>query len=191
LNLAFRDGYEQPARLVPGRRYRVRIQLNDAGSVFPAGHKIRVGLSTEYWPMIWPSPEHATVTLFGGAIDLPIRSPVADVLLPSLPSPETAPPEPTTVVRPGVVRIDRIGLVLGSESSFNSHIEPDDPLSAVFEMGQSQTVSRDSWRTRFETLTRLSCTRDTFVLHATMRAWAGDVEVCHRVWDREVPREFL
>ena len=59
LNLAHRDGHEAPAPLVPGRRYRVRIQLNDAGAVFPAGHRIRVALSTTYWPMIWPAPEKA------------------------------------------------------------------------------------------------------------------------------------
>ena len=55
LNLTHRDGHEQPAPLVPGERYRVRIQLNDAGSVFPAGHRVRLALSTAYWPMIWPS----------------------------------------------------------------------------------------------------------------------------------------
>jgi uncharacterized protein len=192
LNLAFRDGFEQPARLLPSQRYRVRIQLNDAGSAFPAGHRIRVALSTAYWPMIWPSPEPATVTVFGGMVDLPVRSPrPEDSLLPELPPPETARPEPTTVVRPGVVRIGRLGLELGTESSFNSHIAEDDPLSAVLEMRQSQTVSRDAWRTRFETETRLSCTRDAFVLHATMRAWEGDIEVCSRAWDREVPREFV
>ena len=65
LNLTHRDGHEQPAPLAIGERYRVRIQLNDAGSVFPAGHKVRLALSTAYWPMIWPSPETATAADFG------------------------------------------------------------------------------------------------------------------------------
>ena len=120
LNLAHRDGDETPAPLVPGHRYRVRIQLNDAGAVFPAGHRIRVALSTTYWPMIWPAPENATVTVFGGSLELPVRAPAAaDALLPPLPGPETAPPEPTTDVRPGVVRIDRLGLELATDGSFN------------------------------------------------------------------------
>ena len=58
-----------------GQRYRVRIQLNDTGSTLPAGRRIRLAISTSYWPMIWPSPENATVTIFGGALDLPVRSP--------------------------------------------------------------------------------------------------------------------
>ena len=60
LNLTHREGHEQPALLASGERYRVRIQLNDAGSVFPPGHKVRLAISTAYWPMIWPSPETAT-----------------------------------------------------------------------------------------------------------------------------------
>ena len=105
LNLAHRDGSETPAALVTGFRYRVRIQLNDAGSVFPPGHRIRLALSTSYWPMVWPSRESAMLTVFGGTLDLPVRQPRgADALLPSLPEPATASPEPTTAIRPGVAR---------------------------------------------------------------------------------------
>src|SRR5215470_4548156 len=55
LNLTHRDGHERPAPLAAGERYRVRIKLNDAGSALPAGHKLRLALSTTYWPMIWPA----------------------------------------------------------------------------------------------------------------------------------------
>src|SRR5262249_61399472 len=71
-NLAPRDRDEMPEPLVPGQRYRVRIQLNDAGAAFPAGHRIRLALSTTYWPMIWPPPETATLTVFGGTLGLPV-----------------------------------------------------------------------------------------------------------------------
>jgi hypothetical protein len=189
LDLAYRDAYETPAPLVPGHRYRVHIKLNDAGAVFPAGHRIRLALSTTYWPMIWPPPENATVTVFTGSLELPVRPPsVEDALLPALPNPETAPPEPTTNVRPGVVRIDRLGLELGSDFNFDSHIDEHDPLSAFVEMRQSQTVSRDAWQIKVETQMRLSCTRDAFLLRATMRAWEGDEEICSRAWESSVPR---
>src|SRR4029077_13273601 len=56
-NLTHRAGHEAPEPLVTGQRYQVRIQLNDAGAVFPPGHRIRLALSTSYWPMIWPAPE--------------------------------------------------------------------------------------------------------------------------------------
>ncbi len=192
LNLAHRDGSETPTVLVPGFRYRVRIQLNDAGSVIPAGHRIRLAISSAYWPIVWPSREKATVTVFAGTLDLPVRPRNArDALLLPLPEPETAAPEPVTVVRPGVVRIERIGLELGTEGDFQCHIEEDDPLSAIKEMRFTQSIARDAWRLRIETRLRVSCTYDAFVLLASMQAWEGDQEVCRREWNSSVPREFV
>ena len=195
LNLAHRDGHENPALLAVGERYRVRIQLNDAGSVFPAGHRVRLALSTTYWPMIWPSPEKATLLIFGGTLDLPLRPPRAtDALLPPFPEPEWAPPEEPTVTRRGgmrIERIDRIGLELGSQGKSRFHIEEDDPLSATAELRRTQTISRGAWQIRIETEMRLSCTRDAFPLRGGLRAWEGESEVCRREWDRSIPRDFM
>ena len=195
LNLTHRDGHEKPALLAAGQRYRVRIQLNDAGSVFPAGHRVRLALSTAYWPMIWPSPEQATLTILGGALDLPVRPLQAtDVLLAPLPGPESAPPEKPTTIHRGDVRIERIdrtGLELGREYKSEFHVEDGDPLSAVAEVRQTETMSRDAWQIRVETRMRLSCTRDAFLLQGSLRAWEGADEVCRREWDRAIPRDFL
>jgi uncharacterized protein len=191
LNLSHRDSHETPSPLVPGQRYQVRVKLNDAGAVFPAGHRIRLALSTTYWPMIWPAPETATLTVFGGTLDLPARPVQPEDSLPPLPGPETATPERPTVMRPGLVRIDRIGLELGSEGKFAVDIKDDDPLSASIEMQRSQTIQRDDWQVRIETRMRLSCTRDAFLLRASLRAWEGVREVCHRDWDRAIPRDLV
>ena len=32
------------------------MQLNDIAHAFPAGHRMRIALSTSYWPIAWPSP---------------------------------------------------------------------------------------------------------------------------------------
>ena len=142
LNLTHRESHEQPALLAPGERYRVRIKLNDAGSVFPAGHKVRLAISTAYWPMIWPSPETATVTIFAGTLDLPQRPPnAADAKLSPFPEPETASPEkPTIIHRDGVriERIDRLGLELGTQYKSEYRVEDNDPLSAVAELHNIQ-----------------------------------------------------
>jgi len=195
LNLTHREGHEQPASLAADERYRVRIQLNDAGSVFPAGHKVRLAASTAYWPMVWPSPETATVQIFAGTLDLPQRSPnVADAKLAPFPEPETAAPEkPTILHRDGVriERIDRIGLELGTQWQSRYHVEDNDPLSAVAELNNIQTVSRNEWQIRVETQMRLSCNRDAFLLHGRLRASEGANEVCHREWDRSIPRDFM
>jgi uncharacterized protein len=195
LNLSHREGHEKPALLAIGERYRVRIQLNDAGSVFPAGHKLRLAVSTAYWPMIWPSPETATVQIFAGTLDLPQRSPnVADAKFSLFPEPETASPEkPTVIHRDGVriERIDRIGLELGTQWKTQYHVEENDPLSAVAELRNTQTLSRNEWQIRVETQLRMSSTGNVFLLQGSLRAWEGENEVCHRDWDRSVPRDCL
>jgi putative CocE/NonD family hydrolase len=195
LNLTHRDGHEKPALLVEGVRYRVRVKLNDAGSVFPAGHRIRLALSTAYWPLIWPSPEQATLKVFAGTLDLPVRArQAADAALPPLPAPQTAPPEKPTRSRRGelrIERIERIGLELGSEMKCRLHIDADDPLSAVAEQRQTRTMAREPWQIRLETQMRLSCTRTSFLLRGSLRAWEGENEVCHREWDFSIARDFL
>ena len=104
LNLTHHASHEHPAPLEPGRRYAVRLQLNDAAHAFPAGHRIRLALSTSYWPIAWPSPEPATVTLAtGGArLSLPIRrARPEDAALSPFPEAESAPPESRTTLREG------------------------------------------------------------------------------------------
>ena len=75
LNLTHGGGHEAPRALVPGRWYRVRIQLNDIAQAVPSGHRLRLALSTSYWPIAWPSPEPVILTLRTGAssLELPLR----------------------------------------------------------------------------------------------------------------------
>src|SRR5262245_58750588 len=109
LNLTHRETHEHPTPLEPGRRYRVRLQLNDLGQAFPAGHRIRLALSTAYWPIAWPAPEPGPVTLYTGSstLTLPVRPPdPADDVLPALPPVETAPPLGVTAHAPA--RTERV-----------------------------------------------------------------------------------
>jgi predicted acyl esterase len=195
LNLAHRDGHERPTPLAAGQPYRVRIRLNEAGSAFPAGHRVRLALSTAYWPMIWPAPEKATLLISAGTLDLPVRPPRdSDALLAAFPGPETAPPEKPTILRQGdmrIERIDRLGLDLGTKGLSRMHLEEDDPTSAVHELQRTLTMSRDAWQIRVETMMRLSCNRDDFLVEASLHAWEGTQEVCYRKWNNTIPRDFM
>jgi uncharacterized protein len=108
LNLAQRDGRDAPAPVVPGRRYRVQVQLTATAYEFPVGHRIRLAVSTAYWPILWPSPEPVTLTLFTGAsqLRLPVRpAQSSDAELRPLPPPVSATPSPVTILRKG--RVER------------------------------------------------------------------------------------
>jgi putative CocE/NonD family hydrolase len=108
LNLTQRDSREAPTPLVQGERYRVDVQLTGTAYAFPVGHRIRLAISNAYWPIIWPSPEPVTLTVFTGASQLllPVRHPEphpADIR--SLPEPVSASPSPATILRKG--RVER------------------------------------------------------------------------------------
>jgi uncharacterized protein len=51
LRLRYRDGFGQPARLVPGQVYRVRIDGITTANYFPAGHRIRIEIAGSNFPL--------------------------------------------------------------------------------------------------------------------------------------------
>jgi predicted acyl esterase len=56
LNLSQQSGKSNPEPLIPGDVVKVAVELNHTGYVAPEGHRLRLTLSTSYWPMAWPSP---------------------------------------------------------------------------------------------------------------------------------------
>jgi uncharacterized protein len=79
LNLAHHRGHDRPEPLRPGQRTTVTVKLNDIAHAFPAGHCIRLAISTSHWPIAWPAPENFTLTLCTGnsTLSLPERPPSA------------------------------------------------------------------------------------------------------------------
>jgi putative CocE/NonD family hydrolase len=218
LNLTHRESHEHPTPLEPGRRYRVRLPLNDVGQAFPAGHRIRLALATAYWPIAWPSPEPVTLTLYTGAsaLTLPVRpSDPADAALPPMPPAETAPPLPVTALEPartdrvvhhdagtgtvtldwvqdsGRHRYDDVDLTVHSVATDRFSIRPEDPLSARAEVAWTVRLAREDWRVETRTRTVLTATRETFELEATLDAVDGDTLVHHQRWTRSIPRDLV
>jgi putative CocE/NonD family hydrolase len=75
LNLAHRDDPAEPKPLVPGEPVRVVVLLKAFGHRFAPGHRIRFAVSTAYWPILWPAPYAATITLdlAGSRFGVPVR----------------------------------------------------------------------------------------------------------------------
>ena len=218
LNLTHRDSHEHPAPLEPGRRYPVRLQLNDIAHAFPPGHRIRLALSTTYWPIAWPSPEAATVTVFtaGSRLSLPVRRPRDDDdgLAPFCEA-ESAPPEARTIVRPGgfertfsydvatdtmtytsiadsgAQRVDAIGLELEEIARKVYRIKGDDPLSADNVIHWTTRRGRGDWQVRIETRTRMRATVEHFLIEAELDAYEGARRVFSRDWHAKIPRDLV
>ena len=76
LNLTHRNGHKAVELLEPGRRYSIQMDLNNIAFSLAPGHRLRLAISTSYWPIIWPSPEPVTLTVFAGGktrVQLPVR----------------------------------------------------------------------------------------------------------------------
>lgn len=215
-NLTHVNGPEHPVRLVPGKRYTVRVPLIDTGYSFAKGHRIRVAVSTTYWPLVWPSPEPVTLMLHTArsALELPVRPPRrGDGSLPEFGSVETAEPFRRTALTPGgrnrVIRSDlgkeetlveihdssgrgryeEIGLEAEARSVERYRVIENDPLSATAEVTWTWIFERGDWRVRTETRTHVACTRDDFIVHATLEAYEGDGKVFEREFVETIPRD--
>ena len=218
LNLNHRDSHEFPTALEPGKRYRVRVQLCDIAHSFAPGHRIRVAVSSSYWPIAWPAPEPVTLTLRAGAssLELPARQPRDEdgKLAPFAPA-ETARPQKPAVLRPAkteewVTRdLSPAKRFLAQPGGWRPHASPKasaleydamkeeefrigdhDPASARCDIRNSRKVGRGSWQTRVDTHTRMSCTSQEYILDATLDAFEGEKRILTRSWQRRVPRDF-
>jgi uncharacterized protein len=218
LNLTHRDSHECPTALEPGRWYRVRIRLKETGYAFPPGHRLRVALSTTYWPMTWPLPERATLTIAAGesCLTLPVRTPRAeDADLPPFEAAESAAPQSCTVLRPGgfertvtrdlgsnqttavmaddygTTRLEGCGIEMTSSRRHEFSIADEDPLSARAATDWTMDVGRGDWRTRAVVRVVQTATRDSFHLRAQLDAFEGEARVVSRNWHYTVPRDLV
>jgi len=214
-NLAHVNGSDKVVRLTKGKQYKVRVPLIDAAYSFAKGHRIRVAVSTTYWPLIWPSPEPVTLTLATGksALNLPVRPPSPrDKKPPRFEAPESAPAVAKTALTPGsrnrtvrtdlgkgetVVevtdtsgrnRYDEIDLIAEARSKERYSVVEDDPLSATAEVTWTWEFERKDWRIRTESLTHVSCTKRDFVIRGKLEAYEGEKRVFSREFEERVRR---
>ncbi|MGW4030315.1 CocE/NonD family hydrolase [Streptomyces sp. NPDC004838] len=118
LNLAARHGRERAVAWTPGTTEDVTFELTAIGHAFPPGHRIRLAVSSAYWPWIWPwirsrpDPEGLVLTPEGSRLDLPVFRPTATEYEPVFQPPEQAEPlgvsSPATLATPGERHPERL-----------------------------------------------------------------------------------
>ena len=213
-NLTHHVSHEFPQALMPGKQFTARVVLDQAAYRVPAGHALRVAVSTAYWPLIWPSPEAAGLEIAAATLSLPVR-PLAERDEVEFEQPEGATPWAIDTVRPahserhvdrdaetGVTTLrifddfgevcDRDhGLANGSMVRETWTIDPTDPLSARGETHWSQTLSRNDWSVSTETSAEMVCDAQNFRLKAQIKAFEDGDLVFERHFEEEVPRSHL
>jgi putative CocE/NonD family hydrolase len=218
LNLTHRNSHEEPEALKPEVPVNVRLQLNGIAHRFGQGNRIRVALSTAYWPIIWPSPRPVTLELRLGAcsLALPVRQrSAADDLLTDFGPPEHTPPLTPDMLEPGfnswtichdvytgvttVRRIENDGvrrhaghrLETGAWRESNYSINPNDPLSARADIASKRQYSREGWSVSSTTQIVVTSTETDFAVHATLNAYEKEQHVFNRKWSLKIPRDHV
>ncbi|MGW7267116.1 CocE/NonD family hydrolase [Streptomyces sp. NPDC054842] len=103
LNLGAREGTDRVVEWPPGATGDVTFELSAIGHAFPPGHRIRLAVSSAYWPWIWPQPDSDTgFTLHpeGSSLELPVRVRESD---PSITFGEPEESEPLGAVVPATL----------------------------------------------------------------------------------------
>ncbi|MEM7348334.1 MAG: CocE/NonD family hydrolase, partial [Chloroflexota bacterium] len=220
LNLAHRDGHENPSPLVPSEPVLIDVRLNVAAYCLPAGHRLRLSISNSYWPLVWPSPEISTfkVYRYDCSLRLPLRTPqdsdqqfLADS--PFEPA-ELASPIPHEILRQssharewetdlrgrkfytrtddeGRIKYKDTGLEIDAKGVEVYSILPADPLSARVEITHEEEVQRGEWKISIRTKSRMSCDLKNFYLENRLQVFESGVEVIDRQWEKQVRRNLL
>ena len=217
INLAHRNGNENPEPMAPGEPESVEIELNQCGYRFMRDHKIRVAISTSYWPMVVPPPAPITATIKLGPdalITMPVREGV-DVY--DYPEPTNEQPLPEykmhqpelsrrwiernfqtgeshyrVINDSGDIEVPGHGMCTRHKHDERYTIAANDPLSYRSQSRYICWMHRDDWAIRTEAESEFRCDADNFYIKATVRAYEGEELIHERNWDEiAIARDHL
>ena len=219
LNLAYLFDQSEPRPMDhgDGTNVGVTLALDECGHRFLPGHRLRLSISTAYWPLALPPPTAVTATLHldhDGGLVLPVRKGGDRIDMPEPAHPDPLPkyrqltPEQSRRwierdLTTGLTHYRLIddsgeteiaaadGLIARERREEHYTVDPTDPLSAVSECRWLMTRSRDDWSIRTETSTRLTADAGHFHIAATLKAFEGEKEVFARTWLENILRGQL
>lgn len=189
--------------------------MRSTAYAIPAGHRLRLALSTCYWPWMWPSPEPVTITLSTGdsSLDLPVRTPnPQDARLRPFEPPEHGPELPVVQLRARrpehllgydpasgahTVRIRRDfggGKRLPSGLEYDEYdpttltIHDGDPLSAHVVCKRRIQMRRGEWSTRIELESTMTADAEHYLLSTVINAYERHTRIHTHTFARTIPR---
>jgi predicted acyl esterase len=219
LNLAHRKGLDRPASLTPGEWTELRLPLNGIAQRVPAGHRLRLSLSTQAWPLAWPAPRNMTLELMTGASRLEIATLTpgqCDDLATSVAHEAEIPPplelawrrpvmrervvarnsENDSVTRiyvkdDGDFQITEHGMGIDAYGELVYHCRGEDPLSARAEYHYRIGFDRDDWQVGVECDVEVSADLENFYIRGEYRALEDGKVIQRRVVDIPVKRRYV
>jgi putative CocE/NonD family hydrolase len=217
-NLTHWQSHETPSELIPGEVYHAEFCLNACAYRLKAGHRLRLALSTSYWPIVWPSPCPVVITVDEKEVvlTLPVRQ--SDNTIPSAHpasidqimadsattlrqangwAKDTADEDGTIIQESfddfGQTQDRAHGMITSSHVHMRYAIHPQDPLSASLKVRWNFSYQRDDWEVEIDTSSHIHCDHESFYLHHELRATEGadKTEVLVKEWKQTIPRGML
>lgn len=218
LNLTHRHDDLDLAPMVPGKAEEIRLRLRCCGQRFEAGQRIRLAVATSHWPIVFPGPEKATLSIHcaGSRLILPIREAgPLDAALAAFDAPESATPMAQQVLVPaapfqrdvltdqitgettyrvvsdtGTVLHPHTGMIVAARLTDTFSVHPDDPNSARGTCTWDKSYARGDWKVSIAVSATVRALRDVWRMETHIRAHDGDELVLEREEIREFPRDL-
>ncbi|WP_054310659.1 CocE/NonD family hydrolase [Mesorhizobium sp. 1M-11] len=218
LNLTHRHDDLELQPMTPGEVETIRIKLRCCGQRFEKGQRIRLAVATGHWPIVFPGPEKATLSIHctGSRLILPVREPQAlDATLADFKGPESAAPmaqevmkagEPfrrevttnqvtgetiyTIVSDAGTVRHPHTGMIVSARQTEVYAIHPDDPNSARGTVTWDKSYARGDWNAGVSVSATVRGLREVWRLETHLVARTRDEIVLDREEITEFPRDL-
>jgi uncharacterized protein len=215
-NLCMRESREKPTPLEPGKRYTMKIKLDDIAWKVPKGHKLRVSISTTYFPLMWPAGEAVNLSVHtaGSQLHLPVRKKGLTEKPVTFAEAEAAKPlaqtelkkawhkrEKTIDPKTGAIKLEIVDdfgtqkitahdLEVGGAGRETYFIKPNDPLSAKMETHWTETRKRGTWNIRTETYGRLTATKTHWVVWGLIEAFEGKKKIFTKEFNEKIKRQL-
>jgi hypothetical protein len=200
LNLTHRDGHEHPSPLEPGRAYDVDASCYFTAHRFKKGNRIRVAITESLWPMVWPSPRPAVLSIETGAstVTLPIRPPEAVDQTPPIPlirdriekQAATGSSQAVQAKSDADGRVS-IGSTGPGGNGCSASIKDGDPNSCVWKQQTRSVMKRGAVEITMESSFELTSTQEEFRLKESLRGLEGEMVVFNREWDQTIKRDLM
>jgi len=216
LNLSHRESSEAPQPMVPGAVEQVTLLLDETAYRFLPGHRLRLALSTAWFPLIMPPPEPVTATLSLGkdaSLSLPHPATVREIDVAEPPEDFAAVKHPTegktvwnrrvgrdaesgrttTLIETdtGTITHPENGMVWRETRLGRWSILPEDPLSLEGYEEAWALRRRDDVKTEVYGLTTLKASKTHWLVACTLEAKEDGQVVFQKRWSEAIPRDCV
>ncbi|NKN38498.1 CocE/NonD family hydrolase [Agrobacterium sp. a22-2] len=215
LNLAHRNSNAAPEPMPKGEKVEITLTLDACGYRLRAGHRIRLSLSTAYWPMVLPTPTDPGLTIDTASLKLDLPRLGAHQAL-DMKQPDNPDPLPKYIEHiPGetqrqVLRdlsgngtsyyiLEDTGLFEHPDTGLSTRqireevwsITPGDPLSMTGTSTWTCDMQRPGWSVRTVSTSSIACTATSWLIDAQVTAFEGETQIFDKTFEKAVPRDFM